>query len=126
MAGETIYVDGLDRLARLLRDADADLLEELKAGNRDDAELVAGTARTLVPRRTGLLERTIRAGATRKSGVVRAGTKRVPYAAPIHFGWPRRHIAPQPFLYDALDRRRRELIDLYQKRVQTVVDKVNR
>lgn len=123
---EFIAVEGLDRLARLLRDADASLLDELKDANRDAAELVAATARPLVPRRTGRLEATVRTGATKRSGVVRAGRARVPYAPPVHFGWPRRKIKPQPFLHDALDRRRSELERDYAQRVQDIVDKVNR
>jgi len=32
---------------------------------------------------------------------VQAGRASVPYAGPIHWGWPARNIEPQPFLTDA-------------------------
>jgi hypothetical protein len=94
--------------------------------------MVAGTARTLVPVRSGRLAKSIRAGVTARTGVVRAGTKDVPYAGPIHFGWFVRKppavggpIQPQPFLYDALDARRDEVMERYVVAVQTVATKFN-
>jgi hypothetical protein len=54
---------------------------------------------------------------------VRAGRTSVPYAGPIHFGWPAHNIEPTPFLYDALDQRRSEVIDLYEQRVGDLIRK---
>ena len=52
--------------------------------------------------------------------------KSVPYAGVIHFGWPRHNIEPQPFLYDALDRRSDEVIKLYEDRITDLVHKLDR
>ena len=55
-----------------------------------------------------------------------AGRKAVPYAGPIHFGWPARNIEPQPFLYDALDDKADEVAHLYGLGIEVLVDKLDR
>jgi hypothetical protein len=57
---------------------------------------------------------------------VKAGGRLVPYAGPIHFGWPRHNIAPNPFIYDALDDRKAEVIDKYEAHIEALVEKVGR
>ena len=101
-------------------------LKQLTAVHRAAADKVAADARLRAPVRTGRLRKSIRAGATTKHGSVSAGGRLVPYAGPIHFGWPRRNIEPQPFLYDALDHRRAEVIELYEKRVDELIRRADR
>lgn len=125
MAGNEIKIEGIGKLMRSLKQLDADLVEEVKETHRDAANRVAATARPKVPVRTGRLAADIRVGVTIKSGTVKIGRKAVPYAGPIHFGWPARHIAPQPFMYEALDARRNELERLYSTRIAEIVAKVN-
>jgi hypothetical protein len=48
------------------------------------------------------------------------------YAGVIHFGWPRHNIEPQPFLYDALDKRFDEVTKLYELRIAALVQKLDR
>lgn len=96
---------------------------EMKQAHLEGAKLVRGVALGLAPARTGRLRETIRAAGTVKSGRVRAGFKRVPYAGPIHFGWRARDISPQPFLYDALDARRSEVMAAYAKRLDAIIKK---
>lgn len=111
-----VEIDGAKELRRQLRVFQSGI-DGLKEIHRDAAELVGERAAELVPVRSGLLRSTIRASGQAAGAVVRAGYGRVPYAAPIHFGWPRRGIRPTPFLYDAADHRRQEVIDLYEERV---------
>lgn len=125
MPGETIKVTGLKSTVRNLKKFDKGIITEVKASNREGAELVAATARELVPARTGRLRKSIRAGATQFTGTVRAGSSSVPYAAPIHFGWPRRNISPQPFLYDALDARRGEVLLAYETNIAKLSARCN-
>lgn len=96
---------------------------EMKQAHLEGAKLVRGVALGLAPAQTGRLRDTIRAAATVKSGRVRAGFKRVPYAGPIHFGWRARDISPQPFLYDALDARRSEVMATYEKQLNSIIKK---
>lgn len=84
------------------------------------AALVKAAAVDRVPvGKTGRLKDSIREAVTKRRGAVKAGgvAFKVRYAGPIHFGWPARNIVPQPFLYDALDKRRGEVLDVYWERV---------
>lgn len=123
-----VKIEGLDDVLRdLRRMKDKDTLNAIKLANRQAAEKVAQQGRVEVPVRKGKLKGSIKPGATAKKGFVRAGTKvNVPYAGPIHFGWFRRHIIPQPFLYRALDKRIQEVFATYQKQIDKVVEKFNR
>ena len=101
-------------------------LRDLTAVHREAADKGQGEARARVPRLTGALGKTIKSRVTETSARVEAGSRLVPYAGPIHFGWPRRNIEPQPFLYDALEGRQDQVVDLYEKRVVELVRKLDR
>ncbi len=95
---------------------------DLKKANAEVAAIVATEAKAIVPRRSGDLADTIRSSGQAKAGVVRAGFARVPYAGPIHFGWPHHNIAPNPFLYKAADRRVDEVVESYAKALAKIAD----
>ena len=59
------------------------------------------SAAAMAPHRSGTLAGSVRGNQAKTMAAVRAGGARVPYAGPIHWGWPRRNIAAQPFLVDA-------------------------
>lgn len=116
-------IEGLREVQRDLRLLGDDTKTEMKATHLAAAEIVVMGAKRIVPYRTGRLAASIRALATNASGKVRAGSASVPYAGPIHFGWPMRRIAPQPFIYDALDPRREDIKRLYEERIDELIDK---
>ena len=118
--GSAVHVEGLEELRARLVALDKGLAARVKATNFDAAMLVAKAANAHVPVVSGKLARSIRASATTHTAVVRAGGAKVPYAAPIHWGWPKHNIHPNPFLYDALDERAVEVIALYGVRVAEV------
>lgn len=123
-----VRIEGHREVRRRIRQITDDLDQkaakgELKRINQEAAELVAMRAEMLVPVRSGRLRDTIRAAGTQKSGRVRAGFKRVPYAGPIHFGWASRGIVPQPFLYQALDQRRLEVFLHYDRQLESLIKK---
>jgi len=120
-----IQVQGAKELRAALKRMGADLVD-LTAINKAAAEKVAESARDIVPHLTGALGGTIKATATRTRGRVQAGSRPVPYAGPIHFGWPARNISPQPFLYEALDERRDEVVEAYEAHIEALVEKVGR
>ena len=102
-------------------------LKDLTRVNKAAAEIVAEAARRRVPvGETKRLQKSIRAGATTKRGTVSAGSRLVEYAGPIHFGWPARNIDPNPFIYDALDERKGEVVSKYEQRVSDLVKKLDR
>ncbi|MEM9521560.1 MAG: HK97 gp10 family phage protein [Actinomycetota bacterium] len=109
-------------LRRQLRQIEGGIAD-LKVVHKAAAQVVERRAVAIVPRRSGRLAADIRSAGQASGGVVRAGRKSVPYAGPIHFGWSARNISPQPFLYDALDDRRSEVLDAYDKHVAAVIRK---
>ena len=113
MAGRQVSVEGARELRKALKTVGDEAKAGLKDVNVEVAEIVARAAVTRVPARSGALRETIRAAGAQTRASVKAGFKKVPYAGVIHFGWPARKIAPQPFLYDALDARRDEVVDTY-------------
>lgn len=124
-----VEVTGAVELRKALKRMGGDL-KDLTKVNREAADKVAAEARPRAPRLTGALAASVKARATQKAGRVEAGSNRlgrpVVYAGPIHFGWFRRNIDPQPFIYDALDARRDEVVSRYQRRVDELVTRVGR
>lgn len=100
MARAHLEVQGLRTLRRTLKQSAGDL-EQLKKAHAEVARIVADRAADRAPARTGRLRETIRASGTNSAAIVRAGRSAVPYAGPIHWGWPARHIKAQPFIYTA-------------------------
>lgn len=90
-------VKGAKELRKTLKAAGDDM-KDLKATHLRVAQQVVPVARTLAPKRTGRLAGSIRGSGTKTAAVVRAGSKAVPYANPIHWGWGRRHIAANPWM----------------------------
>lgn len=114
----TIHIDGVAEFVKACRKAgDRDSLNAVKAGNREAAEVVAKEAKVIVPRKSGKLGRSIRANASIKRGVVAAGRASLPYAGPIHFGWAAHNIKPQPFIYDAADKRANDVRKAYEEQI---------
>jgi hypothetical protein len=93
-------VTGVRELVAKARKAGMDL-SELNSLMHTLGQIVVQTAHPPVGP-TGRLARSVRAGAARTKAVVRAGGAAVPYAGPIHYGWPARNIQPQQFLLKAL------------------------
>lgn len=121
----SIEIKGLNRLLRQLGNLEPNIKAEVKKVNLDLAGTVASTARSIVPVRSGKLQTSIRTGSTVRSGVVRAGKKLVPYAGPIHFGWPKHNISPNTFLWDALDRRRDEVARRHLDALERIAGQVS-
>ena len=111
-----IKVVGLNEAIRGLR-AIGIPSAEIGQASQEAGEIVANTARSLVPVRTGALRGTIKAKKIARKVVVSAGNNRsVPYANPIHFGWnydrvnlQQKNIRPRPFFSNALSRTRNQV-----------------
>ena len=123
MAAPVLQVDGAKRLRRELKRAGVDLTD-LREPNERAAQIVATAAGPATPRRTGRLASTVRAGASKTSGVVRAGGAAVPYAGPIHWGWPGRNIAGQPWLVDAAHDTEDTWVPIYVDVLDQVLDRI--
>ncbi|MFJ3339984.1 hypothetical protein ACIPT3_02185 [Streptomyces diastaticus] len=72
--------------------------------------------------RPGKLDKSIRVTASTKGAVIKAGSAaRVPYAAAIHFGFRRRNIRPNRFLFRAMARKSTQVAATYERRIDAVV-----
>lgn len=137
MAKFGVNIIGANRLKRSMRQAGISL-SELKDANRAAATVVAAAARVRAPigkptrrggrgrrKAGGALMKSIRAGASQKAGVVKAGSARVPYANPIHWGWPKRHIKPNYFLSEAAIATESIWVKNYERHVNNILRKVD-
>lgn len=123
MADEGVRIEGLDTLVRTLNRAGVDITE-LKDAHKRAGEIVATEAESRAPRVSGKLAGSIRSARQAKRARVQAGRASVPYAGPIHWGWPRRNIEPNPFLSDAAQATESRWRDAYVHDVQAALDKV--
>ena len=124
---DAIKIEGLSKVQRDLRKLSTDALDlnktEFLETNKQVAEIVINETKKYVPILSGSLAAAIRNASTKKSAKVRAGNAAVPYAGPIHFGWPARSIKPNTFLYEAIDARKDEVTNRYAALVSDLVVK---
>ena len=107
-----IRVDGLRRLRSDLRKVEAGT-QDLKAANAAVAALVATASAGRAPHRTGRLASSGRGNNAVGRATVTFGGAAVPYAGPIHWGWPARGIAPHTFVSDAAQATEPVWLELY-------------
>lgn len=100
MPQPAVVVEGLSRFSATLRRA-GEGLDDLKDANRRTGDIVATTAMRRAPKRSGNLAASVRSARAANRVTVSAGSASVPYAGPIHWGWPARNITAQPFISDA-------------------------
>ena len=143
-----VRVVGLRQFNKILRGLGDDAVNDIKQAHAAAAKMVEDTARPMVPvhgarsavsgrpywrtpaHPPGFMRSTLRSSGTGRGGFVRAGKKLVPYAGPVHFGWPNRPnpgkgwqggpIAPNPFLYNALDKRRNEVAETFARYIDDI------
>jgi hypothetical protein len=100
-----VRVEGLTQLTKNLQALGLDL-EDLKDAFGSIADQGARLASSFAPKRSGLLAATVRGNRAKNKAVVSAGRARVPYAGPINYGWPSRHIEASSFMQRADERMR--------------------
>lgn len=135
-----VQIEGLRQLRKSLRKAGDDM-KDLKAANLEAATTAARASAALAPighgPKRGALKATIRAAGTKTAGVIRAGRKAVPYAGPVHWGWPNRPAAramnprikggpipAQPFLSDGARNSEGQWLPYYIKTVDGIIARV--
>lgn len=123
MAAEQITVKGLRQLRTQMRKAGMDMAD-MKEANGTVASIVAAAARAGAPRATGRLSGTVRGNRVASGASVRAGSASVPYANPIHWGWPRRNIAPNPWVSRAAQSTESAWREVYARAVDDILSKI--
>ena len=117
-----IKVKGLRSSIKALQAIGVDAKDIKSAGN-EAGEIVAREARNLVPVRTGKLRNTIRVSKALSKVSISAGNNgKVPYANPIHWGWFKRNIKPQPFFIKALGITRDEVYKNYYRSIDRLIE----
>jgi len=127
----------LRKAIRQLEDAAAKkgMQADLKGAYRQAARVVEVAAKTEAPRRSGRLSGSIKAkGTTTGASIVAGGLKSVPYAGPIHYGWPSRPnrsrgwrggpIKANPFLTRAANDSVDMVAKILEDELQRVLDRV--
>jgi hypothetical protein len=105
-------VDGLRRLRRDLKAA-GETTQDLKEANAAVAALVAVAAAGRAPQRTGRLAGSGRGNRAVGRATVTFGGAAVPYAGPVHWGWPAHGIEPHTFIPDAAQATEPVWLELY-------------
>ena len=118
-----VRVEGLAQFIRAMKAAEVDL-DDLKEASTRAGTIVLNAATARAPRRTGALAASGRASRTARRATVRFGSARVPYAGPIHWGWPRRHIKPQPFAIEAARASEPTWLAGYSRDIERIVAQV--
>lgn len=128
-------MEGAKRLRSTMKKAGGDL-KDMTRLNKEAANIVVPVAKALAPvgaPEFGHIADTIRAGATQKAGIVRAGGKKLPYAGMIHFGTERGHtdvkgrtraIQAQPFIATAAKQTEPIWVDNYFDGLMKVLDTI--
>jgi len=120
---DPVQVEGLAALIKALRQAEAGL-DDLKNANQAAGTIVLGEARPAAPTRSGRLAASGRANRAAGRANVLFGSARVPYANPIHWGWPARGIAADPFVTTAAAATEDRWLGAYERDVQSILDAV--
>ena len=84
-----VKLENAREVRRAIRRLQGDL-SALGPLNEQVALIVMRYAKSMAPRRTGTLAGDMRAAKTRARASIRMGRARVPYAGPVHWGWPTR------------------------------------
>lgn len=116
----SVEVRGEQNLAFTLRRFGAGL-EDMAETHRSAAGLALEAARARAPVKTGQLRASGLAGGGAGYGDV---IFTVPYAAPIHWGWPARNIAPTLFAVRGVEESQDRWLDIYQDAIQEDLGKV--
>lgn len=122
MAKPAITVDARDLRRTIKRIESKELDDALKAANKGAATVIADESEKHVPVTSGALKGSIRATGAKSVGSVKVGSKaRVPYAGPIHYGWPARNIEPQEFVTEAIQQKLGDARDVYDELIAVVM-----
>ena len=113
---------GFKELRETIRAAQRDLADMKPVNTEVSSYVLDRTQAPIGP--SGDLSKSGRSSGTKTAAVVRFGTRRVPYAQPIHWGWGRRHIAAHPFLTRAGKKTEPGWIDIYSRRLDEIINQI--
>lgn len=124
-----VTVQGFGSINKMLANIGGKPMQlRVKAAGKEAGEIVAEEARAEAPVRSGRLRNSIRVASLQRSVQVRAGSKRIPYGNPIHWGWfydkqrdIKKNIKPNPFMSRALGYKKQQIIATYVKNMDKLL-----
>jgi len=120
----SVKVKGAKRLRRELKRAGVDL-KVMREPNLAAAKIAAPVAKGKAPvGKTGRLAGSVRPGATRTAGIIRAGGAAVPYAGVQEWGWPRRNIVGKHYLTGGASESEPRWIEVYWRELQRILSNI--
>lgn len=126
-AGGVVRIEGMRSLRRTLKQAGVNL-QDLKDLNRQAGNIVLPVARATAPvgpEVNGHISRTVRLGVTNTAAIIRVGNNgRFPYAQPIHWGWFRHGIKPNPWVSRAAQSTESRWLEIYWRGLNNVIDHI--
>lgn len=125
MSQKGIQIENLAQVQRAIRGLGVPTKAMSNAGY-EAGLIVIKEAQHLVPVRTGALKRSMKAAKLQRGVVVRAGNNQVPYANPIHWGWFRRGILPNPFFIKVLGYKAKDIYEAYFKQIDKAIAEAER
>lgn len=132
-----VKLEGATAVRRAIRRMQGDL-SALGDVHAQVADIVIRYATTIAPRKTGRLAADMRSTKTRNRASVRAGRASVPYAGPVHWGWPTRPkhdearglwggpIKGNPFITEAAQATEPAWIQFYSRELQRLATQAER
>jgi len=108
-----VHVEGLNDTVRAMERAGVEV-DELKDTMGTIAAEAANVMQGFIPKRSGTLAASARGNRAKGRAIVTVGSARIPYAKPIQWGYPKRHIKPARYVErtDAvMDARTPELLE---------------
>ena len=127
-----VRVEGAKELRSAFETAGVVMDDDFKFIHKEVADTVVSRAQELCPVAPvdmtsaipGLLRDSLRGSGTKRAAIARAGKKKVPYAAPIHWGWYERHIYPSLFLTHAAKGTEPQWVAKYYKKFESLLDDI--
>lgn len=117
-------VEGLTSVVRALSELGLEV-DDLKDAFSEIAKQGAETASRYAPRKSGRLAADVRGNRAKSKAVVTAGRASVPYAGPINYGWPGRHINPSLFMQRADEEMQPKVIPMLEDEINRKIREKN-
>lgn len=120
-----VKIKNLRTITKALQDAGVPN-KALREAGKQAGQKVLLEAKSLAPVRTGKLRDSIRlsANALGRTTIKAGNETTIPYANPIHWGWFKRYIRPQPFLAKALGYSRDEIYQTYFNQLEKYITEI--
>jgi len=119
-----VKVEGAKELRRTMKAAGEDLTD-LKSVHTAIAGMVASRTAAAAPHKSGALAGTVRGNSAATNATIKVGSAAVPYANPIHWGWPGRNITANPFAANTAKATEAEWSRMYLVGVERILSKVH-